>query len=111
MYSNDKIFLTTEEILNKEFKIDARGYRLQEVDKFLDTIMRDYNEFNAIIKRLEKEVNSLTEDNSRLIQELTRLKVNVDVVSKEEHSHKSITNIDLLRRLSELEKVVFGKEE
>ena len=37
MYS-DKIYLTPQEILDKEFKIDARGYRPQEVDKYLDTI-------------------------------------------------------------------------
>ncbi len=39
---DDKLFLTPEEILNKEFKIDARGYRMQEVDKFLDMVIRDY---------------------------------------------------------------------
>ena len=42
---DDKLFLTPEEILNKEFKIDARGYRMQEVDKFLDMLIRDYTEF------------------------------------------------------------------
>ena len=32
---NDRLYLTPQEILEKEFKIDARGYRPQEVDKFL----------------------------------------------------------------------------
>jgi DivIVA domain-containing protein len=36
--------------LEKEFKIDARGYRPQEVDKFLDMVIRDYTEYNSIIK-------------------------------------------------------------
>ena len=40
----DRISLTMQDILEKEFKIDARGYRLQEVDKFLDVIIKDYNE-------------------------------------------------------------------
>lgn len=31
----EKIFLTANDILEKDFKIDARGYRPQEVDKFL----------------------------------------------------------------------------
>jgi len=48
MYS-DKIYLTPQEILDKEFKIDARGYRPQEVDKFLDMVIRDYTEFINII--------------------------------------------------------------
>ena len=39
--NHDKISLTIQDILEKEFKIDARGYRLQEVDKFLDIIIRD----------------------------------------------------------------------
>ena len=42
----DKIALTMQDILEKEFKVDARGYRMQEVDQFLDIIIRDYNEYN-----------------------------------------------------------------
>ena len=38
----DKRILTAKEILDKEFKIDARGYRPQEVDQFLDYIIKDY---------------------------------------------------------------------
>ena len=37
---NDRITLTMQDILEKEFKIDARGYRPQEVDKFLDIIIK-----------------------------------------------------------------------
>ena len=33
---HDKIALTMQSILEKEFKVDARGYRMQEVDQFLD---------------------------------------------------------------------------
>ena len=62
MYS-DKIYLTPQEILDKEFKIDARGYRPQEVDKYLDMVIRDYTEFINIIKRNEHEIRDLTEDN------------------------------------------------
>ena len=31
----DRILLTGKDILEKEFKVDTRGYRPQEVDKFL----------------------------------------------------------------------------
>ena len=51
----DRILLTGKDILEKEFKIDTRGYRPQEVDKFLDIIIRDYEEFYAIIKDIEIE--------------------------------------------------------
>ena len=42
---DDRIYLTPQEILEKDFKIDARGYRPQEVDKFLDMVIRDYTEY------------------------------------------------------------------
>ena len=48
----DRILLTGKDILEKDFKIDTRGYRPQEVDKFLDVIIRDYEEFFAIIKEI-----------------------------------------------------------
>ena len=38
----DRIMLTVKDIYDKEFKLDTRGYRPQEVDKFLDVIMRDW---------------------------------------------------------------------
>ena len=54
MYQN-KITLTPQEILEKDFKIDTRGYRLKEVDQFLDVIIGDYEQFFTIIDSLEKE--------------------------------------------------------
>ena len=51
----DRILLTPKDILEKEFKIDTRGYRPQEVDKFLDDVISDYEEMFSIIKELEKE--------------------------------------------------------
>ena len=50
MYQN-KINLTPDDILEKEFKIDTRGYRLKEVDQFLDLIIEDYQTFIEMIKR------------------------------------------------------------
>ena len=67
---DDRIYLNPQDILEKEFKIDARGYRPQEVDKFLDMVIRDYTEYNSIIKKLEKDIKDLTSDNSKLKQEI-----------------------------------------
>jgi DivIVA domain len=106
LYS-DRLYLNTKEILEKEFKIDARGYRPQEVDKFLDMVIRDYTEYENIIKRLDQEIKNLTEDNITLKQEIRRL--NSELSTQEENDSKSsITNIDLLKRISQLEKVVYG---
>lgn len=105
--NRDKISLTIQDILEKEFKIDARGYRLQEVDKFLDIIIRDYNEYNNMIRTLEKEKKALAQENQELKQEVRNLKSSIEAVKLD---GKEITNVDLIRRISQLEKIVLGKE-
>ena len=100
----DKLYLTPEEILEKEFKIDARGYRMQEVDKFLDMVIRDYTEFLRAIKKLEKDNLDLIEDNKKLQLEYRKLKDAMSV-----RGDDSASNVDVLRRLSNLEKIVYGK--
>ena len=105
---NDRITLTMQDILEKEFKIDARGYRPQEVDKFLDVIVKDYNEYNNIIRSLEKERKNLVDENTALKNEVRNLKSSIEAARIGE---KEITNVDLLRRISQLEKIILGKEQ
>lgn len=102
------IELTKQDILEKEFKIDARGYRLQEVDKFLDIIIRDYNEYDNIISALENDKKQLISENQELKQEVRDLKLSLQALKVDE---KEVTNVDLIRRISQLEKIVLGKEQ
>ena len=67
---NERICLTPKDILEKDFKIDARGYRPQDVDKFLDLIIRDYTEYNSTIKNLDRQIKDLIEDNNKLKKKL-----------------------------------------
>ena len=101
----DKKFLTAREILEKDFKIDARGYRPQEVDQFLDLIIKDYVDFEATTKRLVTEIKALESENSKLKAEIRNLKASLDIAG----SNKGVTNVDLLKRISDLEKVVYGE--
>ena len=105
----DRILLTSKEILEKDFKVDTRGYRPQEVDKFLDLVIRDYDTFTSIIKESEIEKKELLEDNIRLKQEVRNLKTKLEVLK--DGSNRDVSNADLLRRLSNLEKIIYGKEE
>ena len=103
----ERIFLTAKDVLEKEFKIDTRGYRPQEVDKFLDIVMRDYEEMMNIIKELDTDRKNLASDNIKLKQELRNLQTKFEVLKD---NNGEITNADLLRRLSNLEKVIYGLE-
>ena len=107
----ERILLTVQDILDKEFKIDTRGYRPQEVDKFLDVIIRDYEEMSSVIKELETEKKALVEDNIRLKQEIRNMSTRLDVLKNNESNESSGTNnADVLRRLSNLEKIIYGSE-
>ncbi len=102
---DDKRFLTAKEILEKDFKIDARGYRPQEVDSFLDMIIKDYVDFEATTKKLLSEIKALEAENEKLRSDVRNLKSSLDIAG----SNKAITNVDLLKRVSDLEKVVYGE--
>jgi len=102
-----KISLTPQEILKKDFKIDMRGYSLKEVDSFLDEIIGDYEQFNEIVRNYEQEKEDLLKEIMELKQELRNVKMSIDVAKNGE---KEVTNLDVLRRISNLEKIVYGKE-
>ena len=104
----ERILLTSKDILEKEFKIDTRGYRPQEVDKFLDLIIRDYGEFLAIIKEMENDKKDLIEENIKLKQEIRNLRTKIEVLNEESNDDSS--SADVLRRLSNLEKIIYGKK-
>ena len=104
MYQN-KITLTPRDILEKEFKIDTRGYRLKEVDQFLDIVISDYEQFFEIINSLEKEKADLLAEIMNLKQELRNSKLSVEVANS---ASGEVTNVDVIRRLSQLEKLVYG---
>ncbi len=104
----ERITLTTKDILEKEFKIDTRGYRPQEVDKFLDLIIRDYEEFLKVIHEEEQDKKELLEENIKLKQEIRSLHTKLEILKDSANSDTS--SADVLRRLSNLEKIIYGKD-
>lgn len=105
--------LSPKDILEKEFKIDTRGYRLKEVDQYLDLIIGDYEQFFKILKEYEKEKEELLDEIMKLKQENRNLKMNIEIAkaSEEDDASKNVSNVDVIRRLSQLEKIVYGKDE
>ncbi|GAB0166619.1 cell division regulator GpsB [Lysinibacillus sp. CTST325] len=92
------IKLTSKMILEKEFKKNFKGYNVEEVDSFLDEIIQDYETF-------EKVVAQLREENKQLKEEMDNTPKRQPVASA-----TGTTNFDILKRLSNLEKHVFGSK-
>ena len=107
---NQDLNLTQDDILEKEFKIDTRGYRLKEVDQFLDLIIADYGTFIDVIKKQELEKDRLTEEIIRLKKQLRDANVNMEIAKASGNSSAPVNNVDILKRISNLEKVIFGKD-
>ena len=109
----ERFNLSPKDILEKEFKIDTRGYRLKEVDQYLDLIIGDYEEFFKIIKEYDKEKEELLDEIMNLKQEIRNLKTSIEIAkeSDTDDNTKNISNVDVIRRLSQLEKIVYGKDE
>ena len=103
-----EILLNPEMLYNWDFKVDARGYRPQEVDKVLDMVISDYNAYNSMIREKDRQINALNNQILELKQKLRNAKANMDIVK---NSERQVTNVDLLRRISELEKIVLGRND
>ena len=95
MYQN-KITLMPQDILEKEFKIDTRGYRLKEVDQFLDIIIGDYEQFLNIINDLEKEKADLLGEIMNLKQELRNSHMSMEV-ARSNVEVPEVNNVDIFK--------------
>ena len=104
----EKLNLTPEEILNKEFNVDFKGYAPAEVDAFLDKVLEDYQimEENVqqlidAIKTLQNQVKDLTAKNV----ELEGRKMAFDLSNTTSYS-----SVDILKRISRLEEQLYNKQ-
>ncbi|QIK57571.1 DivIVA domain-containing protein [Erysipelothrix sp. HDW6A] len=97
--------LTIDEIMEKEFHVDFKGYEALEVDQFLDEVIQDYNYFTELIKEqqelLKRYEDSLAQQ-KRVILELEGKSRNQSNQVPSQFSH-----VDILKRISRLEEVVF----
>lgn len=91
----NRIQLTETDILEKDFKKSMRGYNEEDVDEFLDIIIKDYEAFTQEITRLKQE-------NERFRKSVEQPKTRKQPVAPAQ------ANYDVLKRLSNLEKEVFG---
>ena len=99
---SDKIKLTAKDILEKDFKTAMRGYKPEDVDQFLDLIIKDYEVFH-------QEIEDLRQENVKL-----KKQAETTQTTRSAQPAPSVTpgttNFDILKRLSNLEKHVFGSK-
>lgn len=99
------ISLTVQDILKKEFKSKVRGYDAAEVDTFLDQIIADY-------KMFQQKLDELNYENERLRNQVDEKSKQISAINNNQGSFSSSKsdNIDILKRISNLERHVFGSQ-
>ncbi|WP_018758599.1 DivIVA domain-containing protein [Paenibacillus terrigena] len=81
------IKLNAQEIHNKDFSRSLRGYNEEEVDAYLDEIIKDYELFARLFKEMQKHIYDMQNA------------ANVEISNTD----------DLLQRVRELEMFCWGK--
>lgn len=103
----ENLRFTPQDILQKEFKEKRMGVGFDpaDVDAFLDDIMKDYDIFN-------KNTVELQDENRRLKTQVEELNRQLAAASTQKTATPTsgATNMDILKRLSNLERRVFGSQ-
>ncbi|KHD45458.1 cell division regulator GpsB [Streptococcus hongkongensis] len=101
------IIYSPKDIFEQEFKTSMRGFDKKEVDEFLDNVIKDYETYIAEIEALKSEIERLKREGHQArnnSHEQRQVPVQPTRVAQ------TATNFDILKRISRLEKEVFGKQ-
>jgi len=103
----EKLNLTPEEILNKEFETDFKGYNAEQVDLFLDEVLEDYQKMEDNVQQLLDTVAALQEQ----IKELKAKNIELEgrKMAFDLSNTTSYSSVDVLKRISRLEEKVYNK--
>ncbi|MGN1276719.1 MAG: DivIVA domain-containing protein [Floccifex sp.] len=110
---SQKLNLTAEQIYEKEFHIDVKGYASEEVDVFLDEIIEDYQNYDESIEELSQAVMRYEEKIKELQQEIYTLQNENQSLNEKLASQQTgnYDQVDILKRIARLEQAVFNKED
>lgn len=108
---SQKMNLTAEQIYEKEFHVDVKGYSSEEVDVFLDEIIEDYQSYDETVEELSQAVMRYEEKIKELQQEIYTLQNENQSLNKKLENAQQNGNydqVDILKRIARLEQAVFN---
>ena len=103
----EKLNLSPEDILNKEFEVDFKGYSAAEVDAYLDLILEDYQIMEDNVQELLDAISTLQDQ----VKDLTAKNVELEgrKLAFDLSNTTSYSSVDVLKRISRLEELVYNK--
>jgi len=118
----EQVKYTQKDILERVFKQKRMGvgYDPADVDSFLDDIIKDYGAFAGRVEQLQGEVTRLQTALKASQDQLVTVKqqqVNTpsaaqtaSPIVEEPKPTNNVTNLDLIKRVANLERAVFGRD-
>ena len=105
---DNNLKLNVQDVLDKQFNVDLKGYSSREVDEFLDLVIMDYQEYDRIIAELSNHLREYESMISSLKNKVIELEGERAVEA--EKAEFTLDNVDILKRLTRLENEVFKKK-
>ena len=105
-----KLTLTSDEIVNKEFSLQYKGYVPQEVDAFLDQVLKNYEIIEEIRDYYETQNKALQKTNSVLRAKIDDLETKLEIEKNKNNSLDKVdnsSNLDLIKKIAKLESELF----
>lgn len=105
-----KLTLSADDILNKEFPLQYKGYVPQEVDAFLDEVLKNYNVIEEIRDYYETQNKALQKTNSILRAKIDELETKLEIEKNKNNSIEKVdntSNLDLIKKIAKLESELF----
>lgn len=106
-----KLLLDSNKVYHKVFEGTKPGYDALQVDSFLDIVIKDYETFESYVSETDKKIETLQDKVDLLNQQLATSeaeKASLEAKLGEISSHEdaSLNNLELLKRISSLEKAL-----
>jgi len=105
-----KLTLSSEDIFNKDFTLQYKGYVPQEVDEFLDEILKNYEIIEEIKDYYETQNKALQKTNSILRTKIDDLETKLEIERSKNNSVERVdssSNLDLIKKIAKLESELF----
>lgn len=104
------IIYSPKDIFEQDFKVSMRGYDKKEVDVFLNDVIKDYENYLEQIEKLQMENRRLQQALDKKESEASNVRNSGTAMYNQKPIAQSATNFDILKRISRLEKEVFGRQ-
>ncbi|MDD6241147.1 MAG: DivIVA domain-containing protein [Eubacteriales bacterium] len=106
-----KLLLDSNKVYHKVFEGSKPGYDALQVDSFLDIVIKDYDTFASYVAVTDQEISNLKAKVDVLTSQLSKAqaeKASLEAKMGEISSHEdtSLNNLELLRKISALEKAL-----